>query len=183
MKARTFAKGNRRTLRKLKELRGQALNDKATRVVLRLQGIMMSLQRLSVNEISHLLHVQRSSVHTWVMAWNRHGQEGLLEGHRSGRPPRLSEPDRERLLDIVDSGPVAYGLYTGVWTSPIISGLIEEEFGVTYHPGHVRKVLQQIGCSVQRPTTQLVRADKAKQRRWTRYTYPNLKKKPVRKTP
>jgi hypothetical protein len=53
----------------------------------------------------------------------------------------LTGGQREQLGDILDSGPVAYGLDTGIWTSPIIAWVIEQEFGVHYHPGHVRKLL------------------------------------------
>ena len=181
MKPSTFAKGNKRALAKLKTLRKQAQADKAPRVALRIQGIMLSLEKYSVSHISHLLKVYRSSVHMWIAWWNEYGEQGLYEGHRSGRPAALSQMDRDRLADIVESGPVAYGLQTGVWTSPIIAGLIEEEFAVRYHPGHVRKLLKEIGFSLQRPTTSLMQADPKKQNKWTRYTYPNLKKKPGRK--
>jgi transposase len=68
-----------------------------------------------------------------------------------------------------------------VWTSTILAQIIAEEFAVDYHPGHVRKLLKALGFSVQRPTTELVQADPQKQNRWVRYTYPNLKKKPVAK--
>ena len=84
--------------------------------------------------------------------------------------------------DILDSGPVAYGLDSGVWTSPMITWVIEEEFDVQYHPGHVRKLLHSLGYSVQRPRRRLARANAWEQDRWHRYTYPNLKKKPKRKT-
>ena len=60
----------------------------------------------------------------------------------------------------------------------ILADVIQEEFGVYYHPGHVRKLLHRLGCSVQRPTTRLVQADPRKQDRWIRYTYANLKKTP-----
>ena len=178
MKSRLYAKGNRKTLEKIRRLRREAMADKATRVMTRLHGIALSLEKYSVNEIARLLDVQRSTAHAWIRAWNDHGVDGLLEGHRSGRPSRLTAADRERIHDIVDSGPVAFGLNTGVWTSPIVAKVIEMEFGVTYHPGHIRKLLAEMGYSVQRPTAQLCRADVSKQRRWTRYTYPNLKKKP-----
>ena len=177
----TFAKGNRKTLANLMALRKEAQADKAPRVALRIQGVMFSLERHSVADIARLLHVHRSTVHEWVLSWNEYGKEGLYEGHRSGRPPALTGEDRIRLNDIVDSGPIAYGLQTGVWTSPIIAGIIEDEFAVAYHPGHVRKLLKEMGFSVQRPTTKLVQADPAKQNKWTRYTYPNLKKKPAPK--
>src|SRR5205807_6065765 len=39
----------------------------------------------------------------------------LLEGYRSGRPPELNEKQRAQLGDILDSGPVAYGLDNGIW--------------------------------------------------------------------
>ena len=68
-----------------------------------------------------------------------------------------------------------------IWTSPLVRKVIAEEFGQQYHPGHVRKLLQQLGYSVQRPTTRLVQADVQQQRKWVRYTYPNLKKKPTAK--
>jgi len=105
-----------------------------------------------------------------------------LEGYRSGRPGRLTEAQRCRLGDILDSGPVAYGLDTGIWTSPMIAWVIEEEFGTVYHPGHVRKLLHGLGFSVQRPRRLLARADASEQDRWRRHTYPNLKKKPKART-
>ncbi len=120
----------------------------------------------------------RSRVHVWVCRWNAQGVEGIKEGYRRGRPCELTEAQRQQFHDIVDSGSVAYGLNTGVWTSPILADVLQEEFGVEYHPGHVRKLLHRLGCSVQRPTTRLVQADPAKQNKWIRYTYPNLKKRP-----
>jgi transposase len=93
----------------------------------------------------------------------------------------LSPEEREKLCDILDSGPTAYGLETGIWTSPRVRQVIAEEFGQQYHPGHVRKLLQQLGYSVQRPTTRLVQADLKQHRKWVRYTYPNLKKTPKAK--
>jgi transposase len=178
-----FARGNKKTIKNLEQLRNQALSDKEPRVALRFQGILLSLDRLSVNDIAQSLHVHRSTVHSWILAWNEHREIGLLEGHRSGRLPLLSDEDKERLWDIVESGPVAYGLNTGVWSSPIIVQIIEDEFDVSYHPGHVRKLLKRLGLSVQRPTTKLVQADPKQQNRWTRYIYPNIKKKRGKKAP
>src|SRR5258706_14762981 len=174
----TFANGSKATISRLLKLRRQALKDKEPRMVLRIQGILLSLESPTTGEIADLLKVHRSTVPLWIDQWNRCGKEGLLEGHRSGRPTDLSLEDRERLCDILDSGPVAYGLETGIWPSPLVRQVIEEEFGQQYHAGHVRKMLRQLGYSVQRPTTKLVQADEKQHRKWVRYTYPNLKKTP-----
>ena len=176
-----FARGNARTLQRLKTLRQAAQSDKAPRVALRLQAIMLSVQGLTTGHIAQGLQVDRTRVHAWIGAWNQYGDKGLLEGHRSGRPARLSPPQREHLEDILDSGPVAHGLNTGVWTSPLIAQIIAEEFDVRYHPGHVRHLLKQLNFSAQRPKTRWVQADPKKQNRWIRYTHPNLKKSPARR--
>lgn len=173
-----FARGDARTLQRLKRLRQQAQTDKAPRVALRLQAVMLSVQGQTTGQIAQGLQVDRTRVHVWIGAWNQHREEGLLEGHRQGRRPKLDAAQRERLQDLLESGPVAYGLNTGVWTSPLLAQIIAEEFRVEYHPGHVRRLLGQLGFSVQRPTTRLVQADPRKQNRWIRYTHPNLKKKP-----
>jgi len=183
MKSTVFAQGNTRTIEKLRKLRKQSIADKASRVALRIHGIILSLDKRSVAEIAKILDVHRTTVHDWIQGWNQYRELALLEGFRCGRPTRLSESQKEHLKDIIESGPVAYGLNTGVWTSPIISQIIEDEFQVNYHPGHVRKLLKQIGFSLQRPTTTLVQADPQQQRRWVRYTYPRLKKTPKPKKP
>ena len=93
------------------------------------------LRRRTSGELAGILKAPRSSVSQWLSLYQRHGVEGLLEGYRSGRPPLLTAEQRTQLGDILDSGPVAYGLDTGLWTSPMLAWVIEEEFGVAYHPG------------------------------------------------
>ena len=176
-----FARGNSQTVRWLLQLRQEALKDREPRVAQRFHGIALSIEGHTTSQIAQSLKVHRSSVPLWIEQWNQQRESGLLEGHRAGRPAELNVRQQEQLQDILDSGPVAYGLETGIWTSPVISRVIAQEFEVAYHPGHVRKLLKRLGYSMQRPTTRLVQADPAEKNRWVRYTYPRLKKKPGRK--
>jgi transposase len=176
-----FARGNQRTLDRLLHLRRQALNDHVPRIAQRLHGIVLSLEGRRPPEIARLLKVHRSTVALWIEQFNQQGEQGLFEGLRPGRPVGLNPQQRETLGDILDSGPVAYGLETGIWTSPLIAQIIREEFGPDYHPGHVRKLLRKLGYSVQRPTTRLVQADQRQKRKWVRSTYPTPKKRPNRR--
>jgi transposase len=178
-----YARGNQRTALRLIQLRREAIQDNAARVAQRLHAIVLSLEGRTTTEIAALLKVHRSTVPLWIQQWNQDREDGLLEGHRSGRPAQLTPGQRQQLQDILDSGPVAYGLDTGVWTSPIIGQVIAQEWEVQFHPGHVRKLLRQLGYSVQRPTTRLMQADPVKKHRWVRYRYPRLKKKPGPKKP
>jgi len=169
---------DRRTFTKLDDLHKLAERDGEYRVARRILAVRMNARGQTAGEISRLLGVHRSSATLWLQHWMEFGLDGLLEGQRSGRPAELDAKDIDLLKDIVDSGPIAYGFTSGVWTSPMITRVIADEFGIRYHPGHVRKLLHEIGFSVQRPRRKLARADVKKQSRWRRYTLPALKKTP-----
>jgi transposase len=157
-------------------LKRAAEEDGAYRVALRLHAVLLSAQEHTSGEIARLLAAPRSRVSLWLQQYETHGWQALLEGHRSGRPKELDAAQLSRLDDLIDSGPVAYGFSSGVWTSPMIARVIAEEFGVAYHAGHVRKLLKGLGFSVQRPRRKLAKADPVEQDRWQRCTYPRLKK-------
>ena len=170
------------TYKRLVRLSKEAERDGAYRVAKRLQAVVRNSEGQTSGELAQILRAPRSKVSEWLQRYQTDGVDGLLEGYRSGRPSELTEKQQQQLGDILDSGPVAYGLDNGIWTSPMIAWVIEEEFGVTYHPGHVRKLLHALDFSVQRPRRVLARANPVEQDRWHRRTYPQIKKKPTRKT-
>jgi transposase len=171
-----------KTQERLIRLCKEAERDGAYRVAKRLQAVILNSEGRTSGDLAAILKAPRSRVSEWLANYQLYGVDGLLEGYRSGRPAGLTEAQRVGLADILESGPVAYGLDSGIWTSPIIAHVIEEEFGIAYHPGHVRKLLHALGFSVQRPRRILARANAAEQDRWHRRTFPNLKKKPKEKT-
>lgn len=103
-------------------------------------------------------------------ALSSEGIEGLLEGYRSGRPAELPEEQKQQVGNIL--GQRSRGLRFGQrgLDPAMIAWVIEEEFGIKYHPGHVRKLLHAWGFSVQRPRRAPARADAAAQDRWHRRT-------------
>jgi transposase len=140
------------------------------------RSVLLYLDEKRPEEIASLLDVGLKSVYRWLNQYGDSGVDGLLEGDHPGRPPRLDVDQSAQLEDILDSGPVAYGLNTGIWTCPAIQHVIEEEFGVSFHHDHVRKLLHNLGFSVHRPGKKLALAEPELQQRWVRRTYPALKK-------
>ena len=166
-----------KTVQGLSALKKEAERHGAFRVAKRIHAVLLNHQIHSSGEIARILEAPRSKVSLWLGQYEDYGWEALLEGHRSGRPSQLDAPQCQGLCDILDRGPVAYGFVSGVWTSPMIARVIQEEYQVDYHPGHVRKLLKDLGFSVQRPRKRLAKGDPVLQDRWQRYTYPRLKKK------
>jgi len=155
----------------------EAAADGAHRVAKRIHAVLLNDDGSTSGEIAKTLNISLPAASEWLKIYSEQGVDGLLEGRRSGRPSYLSDVDKILLCDIIDSGPIAYGYVSGLWTSIRIADVIELEFGVRYHSGHVRKLLADFGFSVQSPKRVLARADKEKQARWVSETYPKVKKK------
>ena len=73
----------------------------------------------------------------------------------------------------------SYVCYTSLWTARRVARLIGEACGVTYHPGHVWRILRQLGWSCQRPTGRALERDEEAIRQWKKKRWPEIKKKPA----
>ena len=171
------------TRHRLERLRKEAETEAEYRVAKRIHAVLLNHDGLSSGDIAGVLQAPRSKVSQWLSDYEEFGQEALLEGQRSGRPALLSAEQKVTLGEIIDSGPLSDGFASGVWNAPRIRRVMVEEFDVEYTSRHVRRLLAQMGFSVQRPKRVLVRANPAQKKRWRRYTYPSLKKKRRPKAP
>jgi transposase len=58
-----------------------------------------------------------------------------------------------------------------------VADLIAQEFGISYHAGHVWKILRQLNWSVQRPAGRALERDEAAIQRGKTERWPEIKKK------
>jgi len=141
------------------------------------------LLELGVNQsdIARQLKVARQTVVRWLKQYRETGEQALKKAGRAGRKPRLSAADHARLGSLLVSGPEALGYETPLWTCARVAHLIEQEFGVSYHEGHVWKVLTKLGWSPQRPVGRARERNEDEIRTWKQKVWPNIKKKPAKK--
>ena len=94
-----------------------------------------------------------------------------------GSRPRLSHKQRRALVEIVKKGAHAAGFPTELWTLRRVQQVIEWKFGVTYHIGHVWRVLHELGFSAQRPARRAREQDEEAVRNFRDREWPAIKKK------
>jgi len=126
--------------------------------------------------VVHQLHVSRQTASRWHDAWRRLGRAALKAAGRAGRKPRLDAADLRRVETALLRGPEAAGFSTNLWTLPRISQVIERTTDVTYHPGHVWKLLRRMGWSRQRPARRAKEQDPVVTHRWLKHRWPQVKK-------
>jgi transposase len=135
-------------------------------------------QEASQADVARRTGVSRQAASVWWRIFKTHGAQALRAPGEPGRPARLTASQHRALQDALLAGPVAHGFPTDLWTLPRIAVLIRRQTGVRYHPGHVWKILRQLGWSLQRPTTRAREQDEAAVARWRSETWPALKKTP-----
>jgi transposase len=143
----------------------------------RLAAIRLWERGHNQSEIARQLGVVRQSVARWVQQYRAQGKAGLKQAGRAGRKPRLSEQQRRRIEKLLLGGPERLGYETPLWTCPRVAHLIEQEFGVRYHEGHVWKILVSLDWSPQRPEGRARERDEEQVQHWNKKGWPGLKKK------
>jgi transposase len=131
--------------------------------------------------VARQVGAHRQSVNRWAQQIEEHGREGLKKAGRAGRRSRLGLGDLKKLEDRLKQGPQAIGYETNLWTLARVAKVIERDFGVKYHPGHVGWLLGKLGWSCQRPTGRAIERDEQAIKRWKKRDWPKLKKKPSKK--
>ena len=129
-------------------------------------------------EVARRVGVDRRSVRRWKAAHRDGGAQALAARPASGRPPKLTPTQKEKLEALLLAGPEAAGFATDLWTCPRVRDLIRERFGVRYHVDHIGRLLRSLGWSPQRPQRRAVERNEEKIQGWVKKTWPRIKKKP-----
>lgn len=147
----------------------------------RLRAARLFQRGESQAEVARVLGVHRQTAHRWAKRVELAGRAALKKAGRAGRKPRLSGAQLRRIEQELKRGPEVLGYETRLWTAPRVAHLIRRECGIQYHPGHVWKILRQMGWSCQRPAGRALERDEAAIRRWKKQRWPELKKKPKKR--
>ena len=102
--------------------------------------------------------------------------EGLAAKPHPGPRPRLSDEEKEKLVELLVKGPQAHGYRSDLWTLPRVAEVIEKNFGVRYHPAHVWRILHALGWSCQKPTRRAREGNDEEIERWRKEKWPHIKK-------
>ncbi len=146
----------------------------------RMQALKLSQQGWKNCDIAVAMDVPPAAISEWLTAVRNSGPQALVAHPRPGRPARLS-PEQKRLIpDFLSHGAEAYGFRGDVWTCFRISKVIREEYGVTYSPSHVSRLLKALPWTPQIPMTYAIQRDEEAIRRWREEVWPELRQQALR---
>jgi transposase len=137
-----------------RELQRLARHSRDAVVARRAAAVLCSAQGMSVSEIVGTVFVDAGHVRSVLKDFNERGFDALRPGRSPGRPRRIDEQTRGRIVAVALSRPHDLGLPFTHWSLPklrdhvIESGVVES----ISHEG-VRQLLAERGISFQRTKT------------------------------
>jgi transposase len=143
----------------------------------RFEAVKLFGKNLNNSEIGRRLKVSNQTISRWRAEHQEGGNVALRRAGRAGRLPCLDEADKARLVELLHQGPERLGYETPLWTCQRVADLIQQNFEVDYHPGHVWRILRQLNWSVQLPVGRALERNEALIDAWKHKRWPEIKKK------
>ncbi len=131
----------------------------------------------TTQEVADFLGVDPSSVRRWLAACRRHGGGALAARPVPGRPPKLTVTQEKIVRRGLADNPTEYGFATELWTAPRLAQLIEQEWGVHFHPDYLGRWLRRRGFTPQEPRRKARERDDEAVARWLERDWPRIKKR------
>ena len=130
-------------------------------------------------DLAESLGVSYTSIKNWWNQFEDNGNslEALTSKKHTGRHPRMNRQQLRRLERMLLKGPMEFGFETDLWTTERVSKLIEEKFGIHYHPDHVGRILRNsLDFSPQKPEGIARERSERKRKNWVKNVLPEIKK-------
>lgn len=119
------------------------------------QRLMLAIlykQGPSVPMIADWFDMRDDTIYRWFREMDSEPLlDAICDDPPPGRPPKLTDEEREQLETAVQTAPNAVGYDASAWTTKLARRYLDEEFGVEYTPRHVRRLLTDAGLSLQTP--------------------------------
>jgi transposase len=142
----------------------------------RLRAFELKQRGWKQTQIATALGVSDSAVSQWMKRAREKGVEGLRHKPNPGAPSRLSEDERARLPELLAQGAESHGFRGDLWTCERVAEVIRREFGVSYHPSHVSRLLGKLWLSLQKPERRADQREEEAIEHWKEKKWPSPKK-------
>jgi transposase len=91
--------------------------------------------------------MDRQTLRDWVIRFNDEGPQGLIDHKSSGRKSKLTDEQKGQLAQLVEEGPGDHVPGLMRWRCVDLAALVNERFGVDYHPASIARILHELDYS------------------------------------
>lgn len=127
------------------ELRAHLADVEEAKGAKRLMVALAYTDGVPVETISERYGIPRSTIYYWLDRFeSRSITSALDDEERPGRPRRLGDRDLRSVRTALRHPPTDYGIDAEDWTPELVQRHVEDEYGVSYSIGHVRRLVDEL---------------------------------------
>lgn len=145
---------------KLKNAYNRETEQKAK---MRLLAAIKRREGKSIDAIANDLSIGRRKAHEWLRRFVERGLQGTYDKKQPGRPTLLAKKQLKK--DLI-AGPQKFGFSKQLWTTRMVQEHVRKKYGISYVDRHMRRLLNSMGFSSQKPRPVHYKADKRSQERF-----------------
>ena len=112
-------------------------------------------------ELAGWYGVERRTIYSWLkrLDTDESLEQALRDDHRSGRPRKLSEEEREQFEQTLHEPPNEIGYDAPAWTPMLVHEHLKETYDVEYSIPSCRRLMKEAGLRYQKPHRTIVESD------------------------
>ena len=129
------------------DLRRFATRAKTGAQARRLLALAAVVDGMSRAEAARIGGMDRQTLRDWAHRFNQLGPDGLIDIKPSGRPPSLSDEQKQILKQLVEDGPDPETDGVVRWRCVDLKRVVRDRFGVDLSEVSVGRVLKRLGFS------------------------------------
>ena len=159
------------------ETGAQSIPDEAMGYIRVLAVRSVQERGYSVDEVSGVLGLSRSSIYDWLRRYDEGGYPALETRQAPGAQALITEELEDWLADVVEySTPEDFGYETPLWTCARLAEVLERTHGVKVGGSCINQHLHRMGLSVQRPGYVAREGREEEVRQFLEDDYPRIKR-------
>ena len=112
--------------------------------------VLASATQHSVPQIAAMWQTDESHVRKVIKEFNERGLDSLRPEYRGGRPRRITDAERERIVAVAGARPYTQGVALTRWSLRRLAAHLAEVEGIDVSPAHLGRILAAAGLSFQR---------------------------------
>ena len=100
----------------------------------------------SSRKLAEQHQVSFKQITNWVHRFEKEGLDGLKDKKGRGRKTLLSEKQLDKLrFLILKESPKNYGFDSEIWTGPLLTNWIKQEYNIAYKQAQIYNLLKKVG--------------------------------------
>ena len=147
-----------------KELVELYKKEKSPKLKVRYHALVLMHEFQNCTTVAELVKMSRTTIQSWVKAFNAGGIEAIIPNSPPGRPSSLSEDQKEELKKDILTHPRKLGYEFSNWEGKSMSEHIKNKFGVLLKVRQCQYLLHELGFTLQRPRYNFPKADLEQQK-------------------